>query len=57
VTERAAAAWRPFCDWAGGWLEIVEGEGFDAVERAWAEVLAGTVTPQRAHVLSLPAAS
>ena len=49
--ERAAAAWRPFCSWAGGWLEALEGEGFDAVERAWGEVLEGRVPPQQAHVL------
>lgn len=51
--ERAAGAWRPFCAWAGGWLEVLEGEGFDAVERAWGDVLEGRVAPQQAHVVSL----
>jgi hypothetical protein len=53
LTERAAAAWQPFCSWAGGWLEVLEGEGFDAVERAWGEVLEGRVAPRQAHVVSL----
>jgi hypothetical protein len=51
--ERAAGAWRPFCAWTGGWLEVLEGEGFGAVERAWGEVLDGRVPPQQAHVVSL----
>src|SRR4051794_6801264 len=51
LTERAAAAWRPFSDWAGGWLEVLEGEGFEAVSSAWGDVLAGGVPPHQAHVL------
>ena len=51
--ERTAGAWHPFCEWAGGWLELLEGEGFEAVERAWAEVLDGRVPPHQAHVLTL----
>jgi hypothetical protein len=50
---RAADAWHPFCEWTGGWLELVAGEGFDAVERAWGDVLDGSVAPNRAHVLSV----
>ncbi|MEA2413178.1 MAG: hypothetical protein QOC77_3739 [Thermoleophilaceae bacterium] len=53
LTERAASAWHPFCSWAGEWLEVEAGEGFEAVERAWVEVLEGRVAPERAHVLSL----
>jgi hypothetical protein len=53
LTERAAAAWHPFCAWAGEWLEVDAGEGFEAVEHAWVEVLEGRVPPERARVLSL----
>jgi hypothetical protein len=53
LTERAAAAWQPFCSWAGEWLELVDGSGFEAVGPAWLEVLEGRVPPQRAHVLKL----
>jgi hypothetical protein len=53
LTDRAAGAWHPFCSWAGDWLEVEAGEGLEAVERVWVEVLEGRVAPQRAHVLSL----
>jgi hypothetical protein len=53
LTERAAEAWHPFCSWVGNWLEVLEGQGFEAVERAWGEVLEGRVPPQQAHVVSL----
>lgn len=54
LNERVAEAWQGFCGWAGGWLEIEEGEGFEAVQSAYLEVLEGDVEPNRAHVLSLP---
>jgi hypothetical protein len=47
-------AWHPFCEWAGGWLEPIPGEGFEAVRRAFLDVLEGRVEPARAHVLTLP---
>lgn len=53
LQTRAADAWRPFCDWAGGWLEVVQGEGFDALQRVYIEVLEGRVDPKHADVLSL----
>ena len=27
LLERIAEAWHPFCDWAGGWLEVTRGRG------------------------------
>jgi hypothetical protein len=51
LTERAADAWHPFCSWVGEWLEVLEGEGFDALERIWPDVLDGRVPPHQAHVL------
>jgi hypothetical protein len=50
---RVADAWDPFCAWAGGWLEVLRGSGFDAVQQAYLDVLDGRVEPARAHVLSL----
>ncbi len=54
LESRVADAWRPFCEWAGGWLEPIHGEGFEAVRGAYLNVLEGRVEPARAHVLTLP---
>jgi hypothetical protein len=53
LAGRGADAWRPFCSWAGGWLEVQADTGFEALEHAWLEVLEGRVPPQQAHVVSL----
>lgn len=49
-----ADAWHPFCEWTGGWLEAIRGQGFEAVQSAYLDVLEGRVEPRSAHVLSLP---
>jgi hypothetical protein len=53
LEQRVAAAWHPFCESIGGWLEVVHGQGFDAVREAYLDVLEGRVAPNTAHVLSL----
>lgn len=53
LQSRAADAWHPFCEWADGWLQVIAGNGFDAIEPAWIDVLDGNVPPDQAHVLSL----
>lgn len=53
LEQRVADAWHPFCEWTGGWLETVPGRGFDALQRAYLDVLEGRVAPQTAHVISL----
>jgi hypothetical protein len=53
LESRVAAAWHPFCEWIGGWLEVVRGSGFDAVRDAYLDVLEGRVEPRSAHVLTL----
>ncbi len=53
LRSRVADAWDPFCEWAGSWLEVIEGNGFEAIESAWVDVLDGRVAPDNAHVLSL----
>jgi NADPH:quinone reductase-like Zn-dependent oxidoreductase len=54
LEAKVADAWHPFCEWADGWLEVIGGEGFEAVESAYLQVLDGEVAPNRAHVLTLP---
>jgi hypothetical protein len=52
---RVADAWHPFCEWTGGWLETIPGQGFEALKAAYVDVLEGRVAPRHAHVLTLPA--
>jgi NADPH:quinone reductase-like Zn-dependent oxidoreductase len=53
LNDRVATAWHPFREWVAGWLEPIEGEGFDAVQTAYLTVLAGHVDPATAHVLTI----
>ena len=53
LEARVAEAWHPFCEWTGGWLEVMRSEGFEALERAYLDVLEGRVAPNTAHVISL----
>jgi hypothetical protein len=55
LETRVADAWHPFCTWTGEWLETIPGQGFDALRRAYLDVLEGRVDPKHAHVLTLPA--
>lgn len=52
LMERAGEASREFVAWAAGWLEVERGSGLEAAERAWLELLDGSVAPWRAHVVS-----
>jgi hypothetical protein len=53
LERRVAEAWHPFCEWTSGWLETIPGEGFDALQSAYLDVLEGRVGPKSAHVVSL----
>jgi Protein of unknown function (DUF2855) len=53
LESRVADAWHPFCEWTGGWLETIPGQGFDALRSAYLDVLEGRVDPKHAHVLKL----
>ncbi len=53
LEARVADAWHPFCEWTGGWLDVIRGRGFEAVQSAYLNVLEGRVDPKTAHVLSL----
>jgi hypothetical protein len=48
-----ADAWRPYVQWASGWLQVVHGVGSQALESAYLDLLDGRIDPARAHVLSL----
>jgi hypothetical protein len=54
LETRVADAWHPFCEWTGGWLETIPGQGFDAVRDAYLDVIDARVDPKHAHVLTLP---
>ena len=53
LRENVTAAWHPFCEWTEGWIETIQGSGFEAVQSAFLDVLEGRVDPKHAHVLSL----
>jgi Protein of unknown function (DUF2855) len=53
LQTRVADAWHPFCEWTGDWLETIRGQGFDALQVAYIDVLEGRVDPTHAHVLTL----
>ncbi len=52
LESRVAEAWHPFCEWTGGWLEVIRGDGLEAAESAYLDVLEGRVAPRTAHVIS-----
>ena len=54
LEQRLADAWRPYLEWIGTWLEVLHGEGPEAVEGAYLDLLDGRIDPAQAHVLSLP---
>jgi hypothetical protein len=55
LDDRVAEAWHPYVEWATGWLEVVHGQGPEALERAYLELLEGRTDPSVGHVISLAA--
>lgn len=53
LEARVAEAWHPFCDWAGGWLEVIRAGGFEELRASYLDVLEGRVEPGRATVVEL----
>ncbi len=53
LERRVADAWHPFCEWTGGWLRTIPGEGFEGVREAYLDVIEGSVDPTTAHVITL----
>jgi len=55
LEQRVAEAWHPFCEWTGGWLETIPGQGLEGARSAYLDVLEGRVDPRTAHVITLGA--
>lgn len=53
LDERVTESWKPFVEWAHGWIEIRRDEGPDGLKSAYLEVLDGGVPPTAGHVISL----
>lgn len=53
LEQNVVDAWHPFCEWMGSRLDVIRGQGFEAVRSAYLDVLEGRVEPKSAHVLSL----
>ena len=52
LNDRLADAWRPYVEWARGWLRVEHGSGPEDVERIYRELLDGKSDPAVGHVLS-----
>ena len=53
LEERVAAAWRPFAEWAGGWLEVKRISEPDEIKRVYLELLEGEVEPREGTIVEL----
>jgi hypothetical protein len=51
--QRLAGAWRPYLEWTGSWLKVIRGQGPEALQAAYLDLLDGRIDPASAHVLSL----
>jgi hypothetical protein len=54
LERRIAEAWRPYVEWTGDWLQVRHGEGPEALERAYLDLLDGRIDPAHADVLAIP---
>lgn len=48
-----AEAWRRFIPAVEGWVDVVTGQGPDALRKTWQEVLGGSIDPRQGHVIRL----
>jgi hypothetical protein len=53
IDSRFSAAWSGFAPMLDRWLKVVEGRGPTAVEQVYQATLAGRVSPDQGHILSL----
>ncbi len=53
LQQRMTDAWRKFLEVSANWLRIKRGSGPADVERVYSETLAGRVSPEEGHILSL----
>jgi len=47
LEQRLADAWRPYLEWTGSWLQVIHGEGSEALEGAYLDLLDGASIPRR----------
>ena len=52
LNQRLADAWRPYVEWARGWLRVEHGSGPEEIRRIYLELLDGNSDPAVGHVLS-----
>ena len=55
LEENVAAAWRPFAEWASGWLQVEKISGEDEIKRVYLELLDGQIDPKVGHVVQMDA--
>jgi hypothetical protein len=53
IDARFSAVWSSFASKLGGWLEVIEGRGLEAVQQVYLDTLAGRIPPDQGHMLSL----
>jgi hypothetical protein len=53
LDKRFSDAWSRFADVVRGWVEVRVGQGPDALQAAWHDVLAGRTPPNIGHVVQL----
>ncbi len=53
LDRRFAEAWRSFAPAAERWVDVVVGQGPEALARVWLEVRYGRTDPRTGHVLAL----
>jgi Protein of unknown function (DUF2855) len=53
LDKRVTASWKPFVEWATGWLKVEHGHGPEAIHDAYLEVIDGKVPADTGHVISL----
>lgn len=53
ITSRFGEAWHRFAPTVEGWVDVVEGNGREALRDVWLEVLAGRSAPRAGNVVQL----
>jgi hypothetical protein len=53
LQQRFGEAWKQFAGPLGGWMQVIEASGPEAVERVYLDLLEGRADPRQGHVLSL----
>ena len=48
---KLAKAWQPYVAWTESWLSVIHGQGPQAIEQAYLDLLDGRIDPATAHVL------